>query len=256
MSLRALLLSLLSVGFVSLSAATKPDVIVVADAKTSDEAVANAGPDHPVYYVFIGGQQRDVGSPIAGAKFPKAEVIRTEVKAALAKRGFLETYVGGPAPKLAIVYVWGTATLDSFDMPVAVDAETEGTSKTLTNEAEVTKLVGIDKANREPLSATEARQLDEAANVERLYLLISALDVPALLQKQKRLIWRTRLSIEAKGEDFGQSLGVMLASGAPFFGKDEAKPVVIDDALRRKTTVTTGELQVVGYEGEKPPAKK
>ncbi len=71
------------------------------------------------------------------------------------------------------------------------------------------------------------------------------------------MLWRTRISIDARRETSGESMGIMLASAAPFFAREESRPIAVDDALRRKTSVTFGDLNILGEvrETRSPPEK-
>jgi hypothetical protein len=72
-----------------------------------------------------------------------------------------------------------------------------------------------------------------------------ALDTAALLQKKRVLAWRTRISIDARRTSLPESLRVMLASAAPYFGTRNDLPVFVEDADRRKAEVTIGTPTVV-----------
>ena len=83
------------------------------------------------------------------------------------------------------------------------------------------------------------------------------MDLEAASRKQRRLLWRTRMSLDWR--DHGpESLAVMLASAAPFFGRATEQGVFIDDHLRRKAEVTIGDARVVDEPAPKPaePARK
>jgi hypothetical protein len=79
---------------------------------------------------------------------------------------------------------------------------------------------------------------------------VAALDATALRQREKKLVWRTRISIDARRTDLVKSMGVMIASAGPFFGRHEDRPVVVDDILRKNAQVEVGEATVVE---DKPP---
>jgi hypothetical protein len=101
--------------------------------------------------------------------------------------------------------------------------------------------------------SSEADRINDAAREDRLYIFVAALDVDALAKrKEKKLVWRTRISIESRRQSLPDALQVMLKTAAPFFGAATELPVFVDDADRRKTDVQIGTPVVV----PEPPAPK
>ncbi|MEO6002357.1 MAG: hypothetical protein ABIZ04_16055 [Opitutus sp.] len=247
-------------GILSPAAARKsdPDVLVVADVLAADRTSVAPDPGNPVYYVILGGLQQDMGAPIAGVPDPDPAKLRAELVRVLASRHFLETKPGGPVPSIAIVFSWGYSNLDTLEV-----AETDSdsgeveTSVYTFNAREKARLVGLEKARRHLLSASEADELNSAMKEDRLYIMIGALDAQALRKKEKKVLWRTRISIDARRETLGNAMAIMLTSAAPYFARDESRPIVVDDALRRKTSITFGDLENLGEVPEvRGPAKK
>lgn len=252
--MNTLLLALVAAALGSgvLSAKTQiPDVLVVADAVTGETARPEPTADNPTYYVFIGGMEQDIGGSIAGIPSPTHEQIRQALSRELARRHFIETKLGGPLPQLALFCAWGTAALDTYE---EVDSDTGQSTNIALNEREMQRLLGIPKARQRLLPSTELDHLNDALNSDRFYILVAALDAMALSQREKKLVWRTRISIDARRTTLVKSMDVMIASAAPFFGKNEDRPVVVDDTLRKNAEVEVGEATVI--EGNIPGAKK
>ncbi len=247
-----LLAVILVAGCVSAESSRVPDVLVVADVFTPDKTLPEPTADEPVYYYFIGGLERDIGGSIAGLPSPSAEEIRGLLSRELARRHFIETKVGGPLPAIAIVCSFGTAFLDTFEQN-DTDYETGETTTSILafNEREMYQLLGIFKASQRLMSGTEVDNLNDALNSDRFYIMVAALDVPSLLQRKKKLLWRTRISIDAHRTTLPDSMDLMIASAAPYFGKEESRPVFVDDNLRRKVEVEVGEATVI--ESDVPP---
>ncbi|HEY1110761.1 MAG TPA: hypothetical protein VGE76_19065, partial [Opitutaceae bacterium] len=88
--------------------------------------------------------------------------------------------------------------------------------------------------------SSEADAINDAARQDRLYVMVGALDAQALAKKQKKLVWRTRMSIESRRTSLPESLTVMLNSAAPYFGKSTDLPIFVDDNLRKKADVQVG----------------
>lgn len=229
-----------------------PDVLVVADAPEGFPEAYHPTPEKPVYYYFMGATERTLGAAWAGEPQPDKKVLEAEIVRALAKQNYQRTQLGGPMPQLIILVAWGSANLMTDELTDTNDAG-ESTTSTLTwNAREIAALVGADKARHKLLMSSEADQINDAARQDRLYIMVGALDAEALRKKQKKLVWRTRISIESRRTSLPESLTVMLDSAAPFFGKNADMPVFVDDNLRKKADVQIGTPVVV----PEPPAKK
>ena len=83
-----------------------------------------------------------------------------------------------------------------------------------------------------------------ASNEDRLYISVSALDAQLFAKKEKKLLWRTSMSVGWR-HDFTATLPTLLASGGPFFGTDVKTPVFLDDRERRNFEVKIGESTTV-----------
>ncbi|MBL9190526.1 MAG: hypothetical protein JNK23_23815 [Opitutaceae bacterium] len=224
-----------------------PEVLVVADVLVTPPEAARPTKEKPIHYIILGGGERTLGDSIAGEKMPKREEITRELVSALGSQGFRLTQLGGPVPQLAIVFTYGSANLSTVDLDDTDPTTGETTTSTITfNHREIMALVGADKASRRLLMSSEADRINEAAREDRLYVFVAALDVEALAKrKEKKLVWRTRISIESRRQSLPDSLHVMLKTAAPFFGAATELPVFVDDADRRKAEVQIGTPVVV-----------
>ena len=231
-------------------AATKkpvgPDVLVVSDVLVEAPASLRPTPDTPIYYVLIGGMERTLGDSIAGEKMPKREEVARKLMTALATQGFQRTQVGGPIPTLAIVFTYGSANDSAMEVSDTDPDSGETTTSTITfNQREIARLVGADKASRQMLMSSEAERINDAARDDRLYVFIAALDAVALAKKEKKPLWRTRISIESRRRTLPESLAVVLASAAPHFGTQTDLTVFVEDGDRRRTDVQVGTPVVI-----------
>lgn len=228
------------------------DVLVVADVLEKDPAVrVRPEPGKPIYYFVLGKMERDLGSPYGGVKSPDPEVVHRELTKALASQGYLETKIGGPSPQIVLVVTWGQANLatdnitESVDSTDAATGETTSTDVTTTisyNRREMAQLVGADKAARKLMSSSEVEEINQNLRSDRLYIFVGALDAQALRKKEKKVVWRTRISIDSLREDLNDNLQHMFADAAPYFGRNEEGPVTIDESVRR-ANVKLGELK-------------
>lgn len=232
---------------------TGPEVLVVSDLLVEESRAPRPTPEKPVYYFLLGGLERTLGDSIAGEPMPKTEQMTRELVAALATQGYRRTQLGGPMPTQALVFTFGSANLSSMDFSDTDLVTGETTTSTVDfNRREIAQLVGADKAARGFTRSSEAERVFEAARDDRVYVLVAAFDAADLAKKKKTLLWRTRVSIDSRRRTLPESLPIMLASAAPYFGKASDLPVFIEDADRRKTEVQVGAPVVVPT----PPPEK
>ena len=233
-----------------------PEVLVVSDVLAEKPETARPTPQHPIYYVIMGGMERSLGDSVAGEPMPDRASLERELERVLAGQGFIRTKVGGPKPEIALVLSWGSANLIVHES-TETDSATGESSTTYTslNQREIAQLVGANKANRHLLMSSDAERINDAAREDRLYLFVAALDVDALAKKKKQLVWRTRISIESRRHSLPDSIKIMLASAAPYFGRESDLPVFIEDTDRRKADVQIGVPTVTGQDVPLPPAR-
>ena len=224
-----------------------PEVLVVSDVLLTPPEAARPSKENPIHYIILGGGERTLGDAYAGEKMPKRDDVARALVGVLEAQGFRLTKLGGPVPQLAIVFTYGSANLSTVDLNDTDPATGETTTSTIAfNHREIMALVGADKASRRLLMSSEADRINEAAREDRLYLFVAALDVDALAKrKEKKLVWRTRISIPSRGYWLPDTVGVMLKTAGPYFGVATEMPVFLDDADRRKTEVKVGTPVVV-----------
>ena len=87
----------------------------------------------------------------------------------------------------------------------------------------------------------------------RYYVIVAAYDFRAATQRQERkLLWVTRVSIQAQRNRFDQCLTEMLANASRYFGQGNGRLV----RQYQEGSVNIGELKVLGVEPESPAPKK
>ncbi len=223
-----------------------PEVLVVSDVLNGPAEKLRPTKENPVYYIVLGGMERTLGDSIAGEKMPDRAVLTQEIERAMASQGFTLTRVGGPKPSIALLFTYGSANLSTAELNDTDATTGETTTSTIAfNQREIAALVGALKADRHLLMSSEADRINEAAREDRLYILVAAFDVDAMVKKQKKLLWRTRISISSRRQSLPESMRIMLASAAPYFATETDLPRFIEDADRRKTEVTIGPATVV-----------
>lgn len=71
------------------------------------------------------------------------------------------------------------------------------------------------------------------------YVVASAYDYASVAAKTKRLYWRTRMTVAAQGVSQEQTLPTLIASAAPYFGKDMTEAETLT-----KRTVPEGQVEI------------
>ena len=77
------------------------------------------------------------------------------------------------------------------------------------------------------------------------YVVASAYDYAALAKQERRLLWRTRMTVAASGVSEEQTLPTLIATAAPFFGQDMTEPSIFAKRALREGNVEVGTPTVV-----------
>lgn len=241
-----------------------PPVLVVSDVFADVPEEMRPQPGKPIAYAIAGKYEMNIGATVGGEPRVDAATIEAEVTKVLAAQGFVKTQLGGAMPRLAVLVTWGSAILDTSELPMAalpgrvtggpVDQNDPtdpnrppDTVQVGMNQRQIAILVGADKAkNNNSIDPHTVAQINEAAASSRVYILIAAYDMEAMAaRKEKKLLWRTSISIPSVRHSLPESLDVMLTSAGPFLGREVPVPLILSEADRRKTDVQVGLPYVV-----------
>lgn len=245
------------------------EVLVAADALTVPEGL-RPKPGKPIHYILRHGKQ-SLGDTVAGAKMPDPALVERLIVAELGKQGFVRAEIGGPVPSIFIIATYGdanftVATEDDIDMFVGMVNRTKGglplsEEETRAEAARLAylnsqravdkdKIVNITGAGKVGVPDANGMKVLTAANEDRYFLTLAALDAEAFRRKERVLLWRTSMSVDWRN-DLAASLPAMLASAGPSFGVSVREPVFMDDRDRREAQVQIGEAVVVPDEAGK-----
>ena len=83
----------------------------------------------------------------------------------------------------------------------------------------------------EMTSLKHAFMLDQARS-EVYYVVASAYDYALVAKKQRRLLWRTRMTVDSSGVSQPQTLPTLIVKAAPFFGKETDEPAILTPHVR------------------------
>ena len=113
------------------------------------------------------------------------------------------------------------------------------------------KLLGyVDEINHHDTPArfagtgTAYQDLISDLENERYFFVISAYDFPTAVKTgQRKLLWATRVSIQAQGNKFNEAAGLMLSKASKYFGQDSGRLI---QEFEREGKVHLGDLKFVG----------
>jgi len=214
-----------------------PEVIVVSDLTKVGEQARVPDAEHPVYYMALtpGRYEKDA-APVDKTEPPKNEVL-SRLTGALAKRHYLLMAPGHP-PELVLSFWWGSAKPD-----IDYNASDDLTQGDFTNQRAMVALVGADK--RFEMANWHPRNLENAATQDRHFVIVMAFDYAAAAQKQKKVLWITRMSMPSAGVDLAAAIPALVTTGGPAFGRN-ALPAWIDSSKMQEEHVILAPLEVKG----------
>jgi hypothetical protein len=98
--------------------------------------------------------------------------------------------------------------------------------------------------------------LVDQASADCYYVVASAYDYSSVAAHVKKLLWRTRMTVNATGVSQLQSMPALIAAAGPYFGRDMAESEVMTKRATREGQVEVGTPTVVELSTDVPPAKK
>jgi len=218
--------------------------------------------EKPEYYLAVSLGYRDLGGVMGGIKEPpKTEVYRA-IGIALAKQGFLPANEHTPPPTLVLTFTWGTLNTE-------VDY---GTNPDLPprqrNRQQILKFIGgyslgFSDSHFDPDTAplfglqlmnSDARDFYDLAADDFYVAAVAAYDLEALHNKQKKILWITRIGSPSLGFSLSDVMGKMVAIGGVNFGHETTRPVRIRATDKYSPSTSLGELKVIDYLKPAPPA--
>ena len=205
-----------------------------------------ASNEHPLYFISHDGGLKSKGDLLAGEKSPTHEQMARVLHRTLETQGFKFAENTTHSPDIALFYSWG-----SYNAP---DKE----FATLFPEAarnqllERSMLVGgktfvrmLDSESSDGLfnvfsyagrEKTYEFLLDQAAR-DIQFVVVSAYSFKDLAHNERRLLWRTSMTVEGTGVSMAQTLQPLVLTAGPYIGRE-----VPATGLRRRVKVGTVEL--------------
>lgn len=245
------------------SFASKPriDMTVYSELTELGRTLPEASPENPAYYVAFNNGYQPMGSNPTGEHPPVADAIEALLKRVLAQRGFLASGAAGPPPTLALFYHWGSHSGVSLAESLAEPEMDRLRNQDVLQRA---KLVGgpayAEKLARE--MSGDLIRADRTARENHLryqiendlyYVLVSAYEFTSLNQGQRRLVWRTTLTVNDQGVSMQETLPPLIASATAFFGRDTKESLALQRRINRGS-VTLGPLIIIENDVPDPGA--
>ena len=78
-------------------------------------------------------------------------------------------------------------------------------------------------------------------------MVASAYDYASVAQGKRTLLWRTNMTVNTAGVNMKETLPPLIATAAPFFGRETEGPEALQRRINRKGTVEIGNSTVVEY---------
>jgi hypothetical protein len=103
---------------------------------------------------------------------------------------------------------------------------------------------------RDPFEELRGRSAEMERLVDELFsssffVVATAYDYAALAKGQRRVLWRTKMTVNSLGVNMVESLPPLIASAAPYFGRETSDPVVVTKRISREGRVEIGTPTVV-----------
>jgi hypothetical protein len=261
----------------------KLDMTVITEMTDAGKKLPPVSPQAPAYYVAHSGGYRAVGEHAGQPPFPAAETEHL-LKTTLSQRGYHPASPEHP-PSLLIVYVWGPHNYpDVPDDAAAADASQDVVLQNVLDRAalvggdkfaaELGKAVSDRVANYETLPSHGGEGLSAAAALYEMnqrmdpvkmlanksakneflitqagddcyYVVASAYDYRSVAENHRQLLWRTRMTVNARAVAQAQALPTLIATAGPYLGREMTEPEVLVKRALDRGQVEIGQPKVV-----------
>lgn len=85
------------------------------------------------------------------------------------------------------------------------------------------------------------------------FVVVTAYDYDSLATDQKKLLWRTKMTVHTGGVSMTESVPTLISTAAPLIGKEMTEAATFSEPLRRKAKVEIGPLKEVPPASTTPP---
>ena len=192
----------------------------------------------------------------------QAEIARKKMNADMAEAAQIGSSGGGPegaAFKSRVLFQEAQNALDAenFQMKMFEDARRDADEFNAKLLGYVDEINHLDTPARFGGVGTVYNDLIDDLENERYFFVISAYDFPTAVKTGKRkLMWATRVSIQAQGNKFNEAAALMMSKASKYFGQDSGR---LMQEFEREGKVSLGDLKFVGIVPDpkaSPPAEE
>lgn len=213
--------------------------------------------EHPVYYISYSSGFKQMGDLVGGEHPPKPQQIEQALKQALRVSGYLPASRQHP-PTLAILYFWGSHNrMDrqtAARFPELAARQRLERAMLVGGHAEVDKMANILEWGESLTDRTSRYEyLRDQENDDLYFVVASAYDYTALGHKQRKLVWRTSMTVNARGVSMRETLPPLIATAGPYFGHETEQPEILERRISR-WGVEVGEPKVIQSDVALPAA--
>lgn len=206
-------------------------------------------PEHPMYYIAHSSGFKPRGDAVGGEKPPPPDVVDGALKRALAVNGYLPATSPDHRPALVVIYFWGSHNRLDPEMAarfprLAAQYQLER-AMLVGGHPQVERMAhrlewGEFLTDRTP----QYEYLRDQTLDDLYYVVASAYDFDALAHHERKLAWRTTMTVNARGVAMNETLVPLIATAGPYFGRETKEPQI---AMRRisRWGVEIGESKVI-----------
>jgi hypothetical protein len=267
------------------------DLTVITEMTEDGKKLPPVSPEKPAYYITQSAGYHQMGQPPGGEKTLPQEDVEKILARSLAANGYLAAQPPTQPPSLLIIYTWGSDSLlvegddenpslspDAVMRNVLDRAALVGGEKfakellQLFTEADAMAtavpthmapggqspmtpemMAFANPVNLFKLRSPKNEFLVEQSAEDVYYVVASAYDYRSAANNQKRLLWRTRMTVGAQGVSQEQTLPTLIGSAAPYFGREMLESEIMTRRVMPEGRVEIGTPVVVEPTAPKPP---
>jgi hypothetical protein len=232
---------------------------IVTDMTAPGRQVVRPTPEHPAYYISVEGGYREMGAVVAGQNPPPIKAMQRNLTKSMATQGYLlakifvtkgsrgqpETMSFSHVPSLIVVSNWG------YLNPIVRrgTVQPDQPYRTIENEKEMLGLAAGDTLIHLPSPGwLQTDAMMQEAEQPRYFVVVSAYEAkPYLAEREKVLLWTTKMSLSSVGVTMRQVMPTLIAGGAPLLGRETRVPKWINLPSVPAGTVIVGTPELKDY---------
>lgn len=276
----------------SLQKNPKVEMTVITEMTAAGKKLPEVTPQSPAYFLAQSAGFHSLGEP-SNAKAPVPAELEGMLQKALAGNGYLPASLPAHPPTLLVVYSWGAHyalhpedddsisgdmvmrnILDRaglvggppfaqrlqklFEEKASLDDAVSGSPAGPLGSPELAEAqkMFLDPIERFASESPKNRFIIEQAFDDVYFVVASAYDYAAAGQNERRLLWRTRMTVDAKGVAMVDTLPTLIDTASPYFGRDMPETETLIKRALKEGKVDVGTPRVIPDGNEETADKK